>query len=367
MTNEHLAWKPNWAISPGEILAEALEERGMSQSELARRMDRPVKTINQIVNGKAAITHDTAIQLELAIGISARLWNGLESNFREHLAALRAELELESVADWAKDFPSIEMVRLGLIAREAVETKGGKVAALLSFFGVSSPTAWERQWINSAPAFRESPTYMTAPKVAATWLRWGEIQANQIKTAPFSAKAFRAAITDFRGLTRRDPLLVFDRMREVAAASGVVLVLTPELRSTHLSGAARWLTADRALIQVSLRHKTDDQFWFSLFHEARHILVGKKRDFVDADGEADKSSSSTEKDADKFARDLLIPLSAYNEFLRAANFSESSIRNFAIALGVAPGIVVGRLQHDGHVVPSALNYLKRRINWVVST
>jgi len=76
--------QPDWAVAPGEILAEALEERGMSQSELARRMDRPVRTINEIVNSKAAITPDTSIQLERALGISARLWNGLETQYREH-------------------------------------------------------------------------------------------------------------------------------------------------------------------------------------------------------------------------------------------------------------------------------------------
>ncbi|PZR78793.1 MAG: addiction module antidote protein, HigA family, partial [Candidatus Aeolococcus gillhamiae] len=77
MATDQTSWQPDWAVPPGEILAEALVDRGMSQSELARRMDRPVKTINEIINAKAAITPDTAIQLERALGISARLWNGL--------------------------------------------------------------------------------------------------------------------------------------------------------------------------------------------------------------------------------------------------------------------------------------------------
>ena len=115
MANEQGAWQPDWAVLPGEILAEALQERRMSQSELARRMDRPVKTINEIVNGKAAITPDTAIQLERAIGISARLWNGLEIRYREYVALERAQRELESFAHWARDFPTRDLVRFGLI------------------------------------------------------------------------------------------------------------------------------------------------------------------------------------------------------------------------------------------------------------
>jgi HTH-type transcriptional regulator/antitoxin HigA len=91
-------WLPDWVVPPGEILLEALQDRGMTQSELARRMARPLKTINEIVKGKAAITAETAIQLERALGISARLWTGLETRFREYVARQAAEEELKAHA-----------------------------------------------------------------------------------------------------------------------------------------------------------------------------------------------------------------------------------------------------------------------------
>lgn len=363
MATEQTAWQPDWSVPPGEILAEALQERGMTQSELARRMDRPVKTINEIVNGKAAITPDTAIQLERAIGISARLWNGLEVQYREHLALARAEREMESLAEWAKDFPTRDLVRHGLIPEERSRTKGSKVGALLSYFGVSNSAAWERQWLASAASFRESPAFAAAPKAVAAWLRWGEIQAGSVATAPYDATTFRRAVEDFRGLTRRDPLLIIDRIQELAAAAGVVIVLTPELHGTHLSGAARWLTSERALIQLSLRHKTDDQFWFSLFHEAGHILEGDKRDYVDAAELDEHPTSAAERHADEFAQDILISPKEYSSLVAAGDLSESAIRTFADAHGVAPGIVVGRLQRDDQVDRSHFNNLKKSIRW----
>lgn len=366
MAIEQAAWQPDWAVPPGEILAEALQERGMSQSELARRMDRPVKTINEIVNGKAAITPDTAIQLERAIGISARLWNGLETQYREHLALERAERELESLVDWAKDFPTRDLVRYGLIPEGQSRSKGGRVGALLSFFGVSNSSAWERQWLAPAASFRESPTFSAAPKAVAAWLRWGEIQAGTVAVASYDAKAFRHAVDEFRGLTRRDPLLIIERIKDLAAAAGAVLVLTPELRGTHVSGAARWLTSDRALIQLSLRHKTDDQFWFSLFHEAGHILEGDRRDYVDSSEPGDETSSKSERAADTFARNILIAPEAYGALVSAEDFSESAIRTFANAQDVAPGIVLGRLQRDRRVSASHFNNLKKPITWGVA-
>ena len=111
MATESFAWQPDWAVAPGEILLEALQERGMSQSELARRMGRPTKTINEIVNGKAAITPETAIQLELTLGIAARFWNNLETTYREHLARERSREELETIAEWAAQFPVKDLVK----------------------------------------------------------------------------------------------------------------------------------------------------------------------------------------------------------------------------------------------------------------
>jgi HTH-type transcriptional regulator/antitoxin HigA len=73
---------PGIAIPPGEHLAEELEARGMSQSELARKMGRPVQAVNEIVQGKKAITGATALQLEKTLGISAELWMSLEANYQ---------------------------------------------------------------------------------------------------------------------------------------------------------------------------------------------------------------------------------------------------------------------------------------------
>ena len=72
---------PDVAIPPGEYLAEEIEARGMTQKELAGRMKRPVNTINEIINGKKAITTETALQLGAVMPeIPARFWLNLESD-----------------------------------------------------------------------------------------------------------------------------------------------------------------------------------------------------------------------------------------------------------------------------------------------
>jgi HTH-type transcriptional regulator/antitoxin HigA len=74
---------PDVAIPPGEHLAEELEARGISQKELAKRMGRPANAINEIVNGKKAITAETALQLQDVMPeISARFWLNLETDYQ---------------------------------------------------------------------------------------------------------------------------------------------------------------------------------------------------------------------------------------------------------------------------------------------
>jgi Zn-dependent peptidase ImmA (M78 family) len=138
-------------------------------------------------------------------------------------------------------------------------------------------------------------------------------------------------------------------------------VIEVELPKTHLSGIARWLSKDKALIQLSLRHKTNDHLWFSLFHEAGHILLhGKKAVFIDERG---GDHAELEAEANLFASNLLIPAASYARFTSAKDFSGASVKRFAAQQGIAPGIVVGRLQHDGLIPYSMQNELKERLVW----
>src|SRR4030042_19396 len=108
---EKTAFRPNYAVPPGETLKETIESMGMNQAELAQRTGRPKKTINEIIKGKAAIIPDTAIQLERVLGVPASFWNNLDRNYQETLACLKEEKNLHSHLTWAKSFPIASMIK----------------------------------------------------------------------------------------------------------------------------------------------------------------------------------------------------------------------------------------------------------------
>lgn len=362
MENERgTTWRPNWTVTPGEVLLEALDERDMTQTELSRRTARPLKTINEIVQGKAAVTPETAIQFERVLGIPASFWVRLDARYRESLARERDEQSLLSSTSWADEFPVAELRRHGLVSKTT--SKARLVEELLQFFGVANVAAFETQWLGARVAFRSSPAFASSPTAVAAWLRWGQIEAQRTEREQFDPTRVPDLINRLRPLSRTSPALVaLAKVKELCAAYGIALVLTPELKGTHVSGACYW-TKRGPVVHLSLRHGTDDQFWFSLFHELGHIVRGHRRPFLDSDQNGSVQTSDEDRDADAFARDALIDATQLAQFVAQADFSEKGVRAFAKSLGVSAGIVVGRLQHDGVLDKRALNSLKQPLTW----
>ncbi|MCH7880730.1 MAG: HigA family addiction module antidote protein [Proteobacteria bacterium] len=334
------------AIPPGEYLLEASAELGLNQADLARRMGRPVQAISEIVKGIKAITPDTALQLEEVLGVPAHIWTGLEADYQLIRARAQAEQHIEAEAADVGCFPYAEMARLGWVrkTRKAIE----KVRELRRFFGVASLSNLP-DVRSYAPAFRKSRHKNLSHETLAAWLRAGALEAEQIPTRPFDKKALKALIPEFRQLSVTSPESFQQKLLKRLADVGVALVLLPHLPKTYTNGATFWIHPDKAVLMMTIRGSWADIFWFSLFHEIAHILLHDKRRIFLEDGSDDAETRVQEQEADHFASNTLIPISAYTAFTQTGIFTAQSIHNFAKSIGIAPGVVTGRLQHDGHI------------------
>jgi addiction module HigA family antidote len=356
-TDKRYAFNPDYALPPGATLKEVLESKGISQSELATRMGMADKTISQIINGVAPVTFDTAYKLELVLGIPASFWNRMELAYREK-ATLVAETEkLKADVAWLKEVPVKELVERQCIA--PTDDKALLVRRLLEFFGVSSVDAWRGVLAGAAIQFRGGEAQDKYPGFVAAWRRIGVLQAQRIETEKFDAQEFGKALAAARSLTMQPASKWFTELTALCAAAGVAVVLTKEIPRASISGAARWLNKDKALIQLSLKYKSDDQIWFTFFHEACHILKhGKKEVFVDY---GYSEEDELEREANEFARNTLIP-PEFSRHLPHLN-SAARIRKFANDIGVSPGLGVGRLHHDQLVPRTKFHELKARVDW----
>ncbi len=285
------------------------------------------------------------------------MWNNLEAQYREQIARLEARERLERDLAWLKDIPTKE-----LISRRTIQDAGDQPSLLeevLRFFGVATVDAWRQGWETPQFSFRKSLSFKGKAGAMATWLRLCETEAHQFECEPFDKGKFRAGLQAIRGLTVEGPDVFVPQMLKRCAGAGVAVALVPEIKGAPVSGAAKWLTPEKALIGLNLRGKCNDRFWFTFFHEAGHILNdSKKETFIDVEYEDDPR----EKGANQFAANLLIPPSFQVQL--PALKSYVAVRAFADSIGIAPGIVIGRLQREGIVPYSHLNGLKVRLEWV---
>jgi HTH-type transcriptional regulator/antitoxin HigA len=354
-------YQPDYAVLPGETLRETLEELEMTQADLARRTELSTKHINQIVQGAASITPETAVALDRVTGVPARFWNALEANYQARRARLADAVETQADSAWVSRFPIRELIRRAMIG-PSTDLRPIR-EQLFAFFGVASRDAWERVWLSQDASFRRSPAFEADEYATACWLRLGELAAGEIETKPFDRGRFRDALVQIRQLIVEEPSVYSPRMVELCADAGVAVVFVREVAGTRASGAARWLTPNSALIQLSLRHQWEDHFWFSFFHEAGHVLRGGKRTgFIDEPQQA--NTDPDEEEANRFATTTLIP-PVYESELRALEGLDA-IQAFAGRIGLPPAIVVGRLHHEGLLPYAHGNRLRRRLHIVDS-
>jgi addiction module HigA family antidote len=353
---EKFRYEPDYAIPPGETLVETLESLGMTQAELATRTGRPLKTINEIAKGKSAITPETALQFEKVLRIPASFWNSLETKYQQALAKKRDRKTLSGFVSWLEELPIKDLVARGCL--HPTSDKADLVSQTLAFFGVTDPDVWRQLWLSPKASFHRSQAFKASPGATATWLRIGELDAEKIRCESFDRNKFKQELETLRGLTNAPLARIKKELVERCRRVGVAVVFVAELHGTHVSGATQWLNADKALIQLSCRYKSDDQFWHAFFHEAAHILLHGKRE-VFIDDAANNGTEEQEREAHEFASALLVPPAKLRHFLEDWAGDQTSIQRFADELGIAAGIVVGQLQHRKILEFNQLNFLKR--------
>lgn len=356
--NEKLKAERELLSPPGDDIKETLEYHKMTQATFASRIGKTTSKIHDIITGKEPITVKTAVQLEKVLGRSAQYWLNRESNYREKLFRLKQEEFLKSCKGWLQEQPLQQLRECGYL--KAKEIGPAMVEEALQFYGVASPEQWETIYVKeyAMASYRKSSAHKDALGSMAAFLRIGEIEMKKADLPEYNKTAFKNLLPEMKAMAAKHPANFKKKLEQLCAGAGVAIVYTRCLPKAAVSGATRWV-GNNPLIQLTDRYKTDDHFWFTVFHEAGHVLLHGKKDVFIEDFEGHKPDSKKETEANSFAAGWLLP----DEFVDdlPEEFTEEDIVKIAKKYKTNPGIVVGRLQHLGMAPYHFGNSLKKKV------
>ena len=346
--SNYIEYNDEIAFHPGYYIKEIVDESGLTQEDFAKRMGTTPKNLSVLINGEQSLSIDIATKLSRMLGTSVSYWLNLQQAYDEKMAEFLSIEELKRERDIFRliDYKYFrDNFKFPDLRRKTDE----QIKIIREFLSVSSLTVLKGQ--NLAVSFRsytQEPTLSNIVNANAMV----QIAINEVlKTdAPkYNKRKFETAVKNAL-LQTRNHNGFFDIVKKEFLEAGVVLVALPNLKNSGVNGATKRIEGKMMLMINDRRHYADT-FWFTLLHEVGHIMNGDMGITL---------KDEAEDEADRYAKNALIPEDKYNEFLNQYQyFNEKNIREFAELIEQDPGIVLGRLMNDGIVDYTETSLSKR--------
>lgn len=327
---------------PGELLAEEIAMRHWSQADFAQILDRPAQFVSEVIAGKKEITRESAAQIGAATKQTAEYWLNLQNRYllRQNAQDKNVKQDLDDVALRARMNELAPVAYLRKRGYLAAPTLQGQRHELEQLFQISS--------INDDPSFPVAARRVNvAAKLTPTQLAWlacARQAAMRIPAEAFDPPALHDLATHLSRIARTPQ--DFQSLPARFAAVGVRLVYVEAFPSSKLDGASFLLDAPESfVIALSGRGKRLDKVLFTLLHEIAHLVAGHvtpDRMILDEDDVTDQE----EKQANQLASNWAIP-SALDPV--PTTVRREWVERQATSRGVHPLVVIGQLQHTGHL------------------
>lgn len=350
--NNTMSFEPNWVSPPGDTIKDILDDQNISIPYFASQMGSSIEVIQDLIVGQKIINQKIASKLEANLGVPEEFWLTREKQYRYHFEKIQSENKA-----WLTNLPFKFMN-----TNKWIEN-GDSLQSYLDFFNVPSVRKWKVKYESEIQelSFRTSQTLNSDFASVAAWLRRGEILANKIECNEWNKKQFEISLSEIKKLTRlKNPKDFLPKLVNICAESGVAVAVVPTPPGCKASGATKFINDNKAILLLSFRYLTDDQFWFTFFHEAGHLILHKKSTHIELF--KDSLVNEQENEANTFAAEFLVPYTYHNE-LKNLRSNQKKIIKLAFELGVSPGIIIGQMQYLKIIDFKYLNSYKRRYNW----
>lgn len=334
-------------IHPGETLKEVLEDREMSQRELAYRIGLTEPYISNIINCVKPITISLAKKLEYALGIESAFWINLQANYEKELSDYEEvnsiTVEEISVIRKIKDLICY-MKEIGLLGNENNESM--LVIELRRILKVSN--------LNNIPNLCNNGAYRLAqvetldPYVLFTWLRICDLIVEKYKDlkSNLDIKKLEEILPEIKNLMFEEFETIKEKLRDLFSNCGINFAIVKNFKGAPVQGVINRRSDNTLSLIMTNRRKYADIFWFTLFHEIGHIL---NNDFEKNLIDYDNLENEVEEKANIFSANMLIDKNNYDKFILESDFSITKINDFCNINNIPKFILIGRLQKEGHI------------------
>lgn len=337
----------NYAVAPGEYLEEWINEQGLSQQRVADLLGCSRKQVNDIVNGRAPVTQDTALRLERVVGIPADSWLRYEAAYRADLARIADQANLATHVDEI-DPNAVAYLRCLGVTRATRRTPGALVSDFLAFHRCGTWEAYLHLHEAASTgdyalaALKESGAEIEAT-VLTTWLRAGELAEpfERGRSYVYDSDRLRNALPLLRSRAAAPDTTMLRDIANMLADVGVVFMVVEPPKKFPLHGMTRWIDKRVPVIQQTGRWGKDGFVIWALFHELGHVLNDPRGEMHLEFSTEKKRNSVAEKAANKFAMDILFGESGIAPL--AGLTRDHEIADAARRIGIAPGVAVHQM------------------------
>mgnify|MGYP000728959440 FL=1 len=348
-------------IHPGETIADVLEDRGITQTELASRAGVSPAYVSNVIAGKKGISANFAMGLEYALGVPKSFWLNLQANYEAELLEVNEEQTItdeerkvrEDLKDIVKYLRKQGKMLIG-------ENKDESILSLRKVLQISNITNLKE--MIPTGAFRMAGNAAVNPNVLGAWIRLCQLAGNdKTISAKFEKKYTNDLIQEIKSIMCCKNAELQRDLKNVMEKYGIDFSVVKNFRGAPVHGYISQKNDGIYQMVLTIRGAFADIFWFSLFHEIGHIVngdIGKNLKFLDYGNDYDKELA-----ADLFASNMLLSPESYKAFIQRNDFSIEAICRYAESQHVMPYIVIGRLQKEKYLAYTMYSKYKLRYKW----
>ena len=350
-------------IHPGETIADVLEDRGITQAELAARTGVSPAYISSVISGKKNNSTKFAMSLEYALNVPKSFWLNLQANYDAELLELN---ESQTIKESEKQVCHSLSEVIKYLRKQQLIPVGQKVEETILSLRKRLQISNLENLKELVPqgAFRMATKVTVDPYVLGAWIRLCQISGETSKSsACFEKEKVDDLISEIKTIMTKREGDLQQELSSMMNRYGIDFSVVRNFKGAPVQGYISQKKDGIYQMVLTIRGSYADIFWFSLFHEIGHIVNGdisKGAKFIDSESYQD---IEREHAADIFASNALLSPVSYSEFVSRGDFSIGAITKYATTQKVEPYIVIGRLQKEEHIPYSWYSKYKLRYKW----